>query len=420
MSNKSISVKILIVAIVFIAFTQFFAIGYSYFDSLNHNEQGNITIGGWLGIPITTPQEFYDMATSQTSTSDDSFFLQNDLDFTGFTWNYNDDIYNVVFRGSLDGQGYTISNLTITLDSLTYLNVGIFPYMEGGNVSNLNFEDSNISLSSSTLANGDVAAGLIAGELIGGTNNISNITLTDCGVRGSSKRGAGGLVGNISNPTTILNIENVKATGLKVFSTSRNVGGILGDIDANGVTVHISDIDIQGEVSSTFVRSYTGGIVGHISVNSTFTLDRAIVDTTSQNTLETDSAYYLQYTAKHIGGVIGYNRTLGTASMTDVFYTGELVPELTKNSSYVGVAAGRDDGSVNITNSYYSQVLFRNPSNGSLTYTAPSTIYGTMMPLVNASSMPSSSWWDSFAVSYYAANSLWAQDPSTGRLYLIR
>ena len=62
---------------------------FGVFDILEDSSSETLQTGTWTaGTPIYTAQEFYDFATSSTSASTDHYYLANDIDFTGFTWNY--------------------------------------------------------------------------------------------------------------------------------------------------------------------------------------------------------------------------------------------------------------------------------------------------------------------------------------------
>lgn len=417
MIKKSILAKILVLVLFVISFTSTFKIGFSYYDSLSKQDSVAITIGSWKNT-ISSAQEFYDLVTDPNSSSTDVYYIANDIDFTGFTWNIDATNYDITFRGTLYGGNYTLSNLTITNDNSAYIYFGIFPRLENATIKDLNLTNIDLVLGSSGLASTSINTGLIAGEVYGNTTTIENITITNSGVRGTGIEGTGGIVGYLSGSTTILDISNIKATGLKVFSTGPNVGGILGSLSASGSQALISDVDIEGEVYSDSSSSYTGGIIGNISSNTIFNVNRAIVEMQSQNTLETNSLYYLKYSEKYLGGFIGYNGSSSTdVILNDVFFTGSLITENSRNGDYVGTAIGRDKGSYTFTNAYYSMVEFIDRQ-GNITYDL-SNPRGVNVTLVNSSSMPSSAWWNSFSSSFLSANNLWSQDGS-GRLYLIR
>lgn len=416
MSARKLFKKFLFLFIIFMSFSSFVMVGYSIWDSVASSQPESLSVGDW-GTPITTAQEFYDFATKTDSVATDKYYLFNDIDFSGFTWNLNDTNNNVTFYGVLDGNHKTISNLTIYTNSNTYTYIGIFPRIEGGKIYNLTLDNVNISLGSTALAGTSLIAGLLTADVRGLTNNINNITIIDSAVRGTNSVGVGGLIGSVRGATTIVNIDNIKTSNLKVFNTRAKVGGIIGNIKTGGAQVILSDIDIQGELFSANKLSYTGGVVGNINSDGILYLSRAVVDMTTQNTLET-SVGYLTYSQKYLGGLIGQNKsTSDKVILTDTFFTGSLFTNAKKFAKYIGTAVGRDRGSVTLNSSFYSMVEFTSQS-GSSTYT-PYLPIGVMSTVVNASSMPNNSWWNGFATSFNAANSLWNQD-SSGRLYLIR
>jgi len=416
MNNKSIFTKIIVLAVLLLAFSPTIMIGYSYFDTLNQDRPNSIMIGEWWGTPIYTAQEFYYLATGDNTTADDVYYLANDIDFTGFSWVLNSYNFDATFRGTLDGNGKTISNLTITTSSYSNRYLGIFPRMEGGSVYNLTLSNIDLTIGYST----SVASGLIAGNVFGLDNKIENITIENVGVRGNSTYGTGGLIGNIENYSTTVEITNIKATGLKVFSTSSYVGGLVGSLRSSSVVLDVLDVDIQGEVSSMTTSSYTGGILGYITNGAYFHLNRGIVDMTSQNTLETGSYYYLRYSNRYLGGFIGYNQsTSDKVVMENSFFTGGLVSSDTRRAYYIGTAIGRSSGSESMSNLYYSKVLFKE-TNGTLTYDPSYTPRGVMTTLVNTSTMPSVYWWNSFATLFVTTDDIWLQDSISGQLYLSR
>jgi hypothetical protein len=365
--------------------------------------------------PISTPQEFYNFATKTDSVSEDRYYLTNDIDFSGFSWELDVLNNNVIFRGVLDGNGHTISNLTIYNNSSAYTHQGIFTIIDGGTVKNLVLDNVDLSLGSLALSGSSLRSGLIAGE-INGSTTISNITITNSGVRATSDTGAGGIVGYVFGTNTFLNINNIKASNLKVWSGNSNPGGIIGQIDSNVLSVSISNIDIEVDVFSFMNSSYVGGVIGMVGSGSSLTITSAVIEMSSQNTLETSSDYLL-YSKKFIGGLIGYNLTDSSLlTISDTFFTGNLITDSSSKSVYVGTAIGRNGGSFTMTNSFYSMVQFKH-TDGSIYYTPDRRANGEFSTVVNDSSMPSNTWWNSFSSAF--DGNLWSQDGS-GRLYLIR
>jgi hypothetical protein len=417
MFKKQVLLKLLVSFVLLLSFSSVLMFGYSYWDSNHQTDSELLVVGDW-GIPITTAHEFYLFATKTDSVSTDRYYLFNDIDFSGYNWDYDNTTSQVTFRGTLDGNGKTLRNLTLTYNS-SYSYFGIFPRMDGGSVYNVTLENIDLRLGNTALGGTSTRSGLITGNAYGSTNTISNITIIDSGVRGTSSSGVGGLVGNVSNSSTVVNIDNIKATNLKVFSKNSSVGGLVGYISSSSATVNVSDIDIQGEVYSYASSSYTGGLIGRIRSGALFYADRAIVDMTSQNTLETNYTYYLKYSNRYLGGFIGYNQsTSNYVGLNNVFFTGSLYTDTSANRSYVGTAIGRSGGSQSLHNDYYARVEFRSLWS-QVIYSPDTTLRGINAQLVSEQTLPSGAWWDSFATEFMAANDLWTQD-GTGRLTLIR
>lgn len=419
MTKDKILAKILILVVFVISFTSTIMVGYAYFDNIENTSQESINIGDWLdlGTPIYTAQEFYNFATKTDSVSTDRYYLANDIDFTGFSWIYDNTINSVTFRGTLNGNDKTISNLTIYADDAANLYMGLFPIMEGGTIQDLTLENVELDLGASGFSASSSRNGLLVGQVLGLTNSFSNITIINGGVRGTSINGTGGIIGEVAN-ASVVNIDNIKATNLRVFSTVEYTGGLVGTISGSTAVVTLNDIDIEGDVYSNAFEAYTGGVVGYIATGAGFNLSRAIVEITSQNTLET-SISYLSYTNRYIGGIIGYNASDSVnVILNEVFFTGSLLTGDTNRFYYVGTATSSAIGTLTINNSFYSMVEFHDRK-GNITYTLDKSPFGDMLTVVNDASMPSVSWWNTFASSFSSVNSLWSQD-ANGRLYLIR
>ena len=118
---------------------------------------------------IYTPQDLQDMSKDRFG----DYIIMNDIDMTGFefkTIQYGLDN----FEGTINGQGHTISNLTIKNEKANNYNTAIFKYIRNAEIKNIIFKDVNISSVSSRV-------GVIAGcgydsiifEKVGITGNIS-------------------------------------------------------------------------------------------------------------------------------------------------------------------------------------------------------------------------------------------------------
>ena len=151
--------------------------------------------------------------------------------------------YENAFRGSFNGNGYSISNLTIIGN---YDFAGLFGYVEGVSgtvfISNLNLYNVNIS--------GGSNAGGIAGY-------VNNVKIENCSVtRGNITCGtAGGIVGTAGSVEFSIN----KCYFSGSIYSSNNAGGIVAVVHAN--VVSITNCYTTGAVNG----GATGGIAGSIT-----------------------------------------------------------------------------------------------------------------------------------------------------------
>jgi len=148
-------------------------------------------------------------------------------------------------------------------------------------------------------------------------------------------------------------------------------------------------------------------------------LNRAIVESTFQNTLVTNATYYLRYSDRYIGGFIGYNAAAAAnVNITDAFFTGSLFNQTNTYRLAVGTVSGRDSTQATLLRTYHSYVAYRT-STGTVSYTQTGQT-GQMATVVSTTAMPTSTWWNGFYVNLVAGTTDWVQTPVTGRPYLNR
>ncbi len=175
---------------------------------------------------------------------DGKYILMNDIDLSSYSnW---DPIGNVDtgegFTGVLDGNGYSIKNLTINRPD--EVGVGLFAMIgnssgtTGGEVKNLGLENVNIK------------GNEMIGSLSGGAaaSNILN-----CYVSGeiNASQQAGGLIGVTLNS----NIDKI-FTNINVHGTGDIIGGLI------GVNYDNSQITNSSTIGTVKGNSYVGGILG--------------------------------------------------------------------------------------------------------------------------------------------------------------
>ena len=153
---------------------------------------------------------------------------------------------NKPFRGTLDGNGHAITNLTINT-STSYQ--GLFGNIgTGGNIKNLAIENVKIT--------GGRYTGGVAGTLEGGV--IENVYIT--GNVSSTAASIGGLVGYIIYEGSA--VRNCYSAA-DVTSTGNNVGGIIGNGGANAI---VENCYTTGNIKGS---NYIGGVSGTLNSNAT-------------------------------------------------------------------------------------------------------------------------------------------------------
>lgn len=165
------------------------------------------------------------------------------------------------FTGSLDGDGFEISNLAINRPDEQY--VGLFGVIgEGATIQNVYIEGADVTGGTETgiLAgsnNGDIIDSYTTGS-VNGTDDVGGLAGRNNGLiqqsfssaaTTASNNNVGGLVGN--NSDTILS-----AYALGNVSGNENVGGLVG---VNAATGEISETYAAGEVAGS---TTVGGLIG--------------------------------------------------------------------------------------------------------------------------------------------------------------
>lgn len=165
------------------------------------------------------------------------------------------------FKGTFDGGkfgggSYTISNL----NTYGYDYSGLFGYVQGGTIKNVNLDNLTVN------NNGGKYHGGIAGELNGGT-------IEKCNVNGWvwGNEYIGGIVGRVSGASTISNCTTSSGSQINFNggsdTTRPRVGGIVGGMDGNGTfSVTISGCVNNAKINNANNGTYGfGGIVGYNS-----------------------------------------------------------------------------------------------------------------------------------------------------------
>ena len=232
------------------------------------------------------------------------YILMGDIDLTDIEWTPIGDEENP-FTGILNGNGYSIKNLTLTVDDGAETeNVGFFGVTQDAVISNINFENAQINTPES-YNKGSV--GIIAGTAIGTT--FENI-ITSGDITAHQK--AGGLVGTISDYAERLEdgtLELHNSSFKNIFAdvninSSYYAGGIAGYVDSTySNDLVLENCNTTGNITVT--EKCAGGMIGEAG-STIITINNC----TSSANLTCDSAdnenelTWLQETAR-VGGFIG-------------------------------------------------------------------------------------------------------------------
>ena len=210
-----------------------------------------------------------------------------------------------MFSGSFDGNGHTISNLTINTPETD--SVGLFGYSTG-NISNVGLINVNIK--------GNMYVGGIAGINEG---TISNSYTT--GNISGSDRFIGGLVGMYQGGTTSGSYSTANITGTSLGSAG--VGGIAGYMTGGTISTSYSTGNITAPYS-------TGGLVGGFGPG-------AISDSYSTGNISGNS---------YVGGSVGYQRG---GTINNIYSIGKV----TASKNIGGLVGYKESGDVN--NSFWNK-----------------------------------------------------------------
>ena len=277
--------------------------------------------------------------------------LNSDLDLNNLEWTpvgvgmrLGSAPVGASFKGTFDGKGNTISNLTITVCDNADSAIGLFGIVDGGEVKNLVFENVDINVPDSEMA--AAAVGMLTG---GGT--VSGIDVVSGSI--AATRGNGAVVGRMTRSGTITDCHN----GASVSGTGANVGGIVGAAyyTAEGETMTISNCTNDGTVTCT--AGVVGGIAGLSAANVSGCTNNAAItgngtdvagivaeqqNAGSVTGCTNNGDIVNNSTAYGTGGIIGWIRYNGAASA----YPAKNVITVSGNTNYGSVKGGNDAGGI--------------------------------------------------------------------------
>ena len=155
----------------------------------------------------------------------------------------------VFFTGVFDGNGHTISNMTIDTGGAKNDYLGLFGLVIGGEIKNLGLEDVSI-----TGGNNSSALGGLAGNKVDG--DVSSCYSTGAVSGGAGSSYLGGLVGWNNGSSTSNCYSTCTVTGASI---STYLGGLLGQ----NVSCNISNCYSTGAVTGGDSSEDLGGLIGY-------------------------------------------------------------------------------------------------------------------------------------------------------------
>ena len=314
-------------------------------------------------IPISSITDLYNIRNDL----DGKYVLTNDIDLLNFIsvgfytpfegWSPTNTWIPIgtsdePFTGVLDGNGYSIENLSIKIDSESSIEssdliIGIFGVVKDGVVANLNVSNVNIDINrdDAYFSIGTVA-GVTYNSQIYGCSSSGNIQLTYYNYDVIYN---GGIVGYLSENTIISNCANktnIKITQIQKEESDNDFSFGLpaiadsgfGGISGGGFRTNLSKCINYGTITAeTIGYGNFGGIVGLFDSNK-------ISDCANVGDISVTGNH------KYIGGICGFSN-----SITNCYNAGRI----TANESLekIGAISGKAKENTVFTNCYYDNQL---------------------------------------------------------------
>ena len=227
------------------------------------------------------------------------------------------------YKGTFDGDGHTITGLSVDIQSDNTIYAGLFGFLgEGGTIKNLGLADSKITCSGNR-----VYAGGVCGWNTGTIENCYNTGDVSCTSEYSFVY-AGGVCG-LNDYGTIENCYNtgdVSGTGTRT-DASGHAGGVCGCNDYGTIENCYNTGEVSGTGTSTDGAGYDGGVCGR----NTGTIENCY------NTGEVSGIYGFVYA----GGVCGANGN--SATIINCYNTGDVSGTSSYGFAYAGGVCGLND-----------------------------------------------------------------------------
>ncbi|MCL2606937.1 MAG: hypothetical protein FWD92_00010 [Methanomassiliicoccaceae archaeon] len=273
-------------------------------------------------IPIITAADLARIGSGQTISGvtwslEAYYYLTGNITLTGVNNHTPIGTESRPFTGTLDGRGYAISGLNISMTvnnaSGMYF-VGLFGHLgPGGTITNLGIVNSTLSLTiNSTVASTTGYVGGLVGyadqATISNSYNDSAVSSSQLATSGAVTMRIGGIVGHATNSSSI---------------NSFNTGSILGDnrtpLGTISSTLHVGGIAGSIRTSVTIADSHNTGAVS--SINGTAA---GIVATATESGTVNDMRHSLIINTYNTGAVTTTNNRASTAYASGIVHSGHV------------------------------------------------------------------------------------------------
>ncbi len=332
--------------------------------------QGGSSSACTVFTDINSTSDFINM------TPNGCYKLTSNIDLSGLNI-LSQSALNFTFQGTLDGDNYTIENLSI---SSAVIQVGLFSKLDGATIKNLTLSAFNITgsnyvggiagfaestnISNINLVRSNINASLFTGGLVGYSTNSAILNSTFDGTVSGSTDQVGGLVGYSFNSAILNSTSNGTVSGLNsvgglvgqsqysIISNSAfdgtvsgrfSVGGLVGVLRFESIIESSFNTGLVISTKLTSGLAYSGGLAGYMNhssqilnsyntgnVSSSGQRVGGIVGVVSDGTAENPNLIFNSYSASNVtgsgivGGVLGFIFDTTPVTFTDVFWNTDI------------------------------------------------------------------------------------------------
>lgn len=206
---------------------------------------------------------FRDAVNAGKNFSGETVILDSDIDMSGETWTAGIGVGSAKFSGTFDGNGKTISNLTVNAAE-NY--AGLFGSVFTATIKNVTLDNATVS---------NTGENYTAALVGGGYANIEGCTVKNSSVSGTDQ--IGGIIGYLSCGS----VKNCTVDSTEVTASGDRPGGIAGKANTDSQYVisgnTVSDCTIQGKVSAAIVGQIMTGN-GQYEITNNNVKDTKVLD----------------------------------------------------------------------------------------------------------------------------------------------